>query len=209
MDALQRLLCPRNQFRQSAPGSNGNFNGVDSKGNIISVENDVGPYNLNRLNISFNPFGYAFGSVIWGITDRSSPKVNFTASAARFRLPHEQTIRLFVFCLGIFVTPVLLGISYRSWRTHYHDHLKAFRNGLSLTSLVFVLLAWFQVAAKCLTFLTNVHITLLTDPAIMSIILYLILAATLLGFALRGAPRIYTVVASLLMWASLQAIMQP
>ena len=133
----------------------------------------------------------------------------FCAAAVQFRLPREQAIRLCVFSLGLFVTPALLAISYRSWRTQYYDHLPTLRNGLGFTSLVFVLFAWLLLAAKCLTFFTHVSVTLLAGPTIAFIIVYLILASTLLGFALRGVPRIYAVGASLLTWASLQALMHP
>ncbi len=107
--------------------------------------------------------------------------------------------------LGLLGVPILTVLAFRAWNELTRPHLPAWRNGLSLSSLVMISASWLSYTA--LRGLLSLWPSLMVsyDPRWVDTLLLTTLAAAVLATSLRGASRVQAFAAALLMWSWLES----
>lgn len=111
-------------------------------------------------------------------------------------------IRFLVGALGFVSVAILLFFAWWGWARRVRRELPPWRNGLAVSALLLLSLDWLVTAfSEVPVLLGMARSTALTGDMLM-VHPFLFLSGILLAFALRGAPRVRTLLAALLMLVS-------
>lgn len=111
-------------------------------------------------------------------------------------------LRGVIYPIGLVITPILLVIAWRDWLRSDRAALPPWRNGIGLAALLIASLSWAMAGFVEISVLLRYKIPGLTGLTLIFLWQQLVISAVVLGFALKGAPRVLAVMAGLLMLIS-------